>query len=178
MNHRRFWSFALTISLCLVPFLAHAGAAFPTLSIAPAPVPFSGQTLNTTSPPQAFVLTAAGAPSQINSITTTGDFARSGTCAANTVLAPGGTCTTPVTFSPTDIGARAGSLVINCGVVGAIGTATIICNGINQIIALSGTGVAAISQQAAIPTMGQWAITAMAGFILLLAMSRLRGQRR
>jgi len=182
MKRQSFFRFALAISLSFLTQFTYAGLGTSGLLLSPIPTPFAGQTVGTTSPPQAFVLTEFGGGgllnSQINSITTTGDFARSGTCVAGTLLSNGANCTTPITFTPTASGARTGSLVINCSVVGAIGTVAIICNGVNQIIALSGTGLAAIGQQAPIPTLGQWAMTAMAGFILIIAMSGLRKQRR
>lgn len=180
MTYRLFLKLALAISWGISAQGALAGITSGLL-LSPIPAPYAGQTVGTTSPPQAFVLTEAGggglSSSLINSITTTGDFARSGTCAAGTLLSSGASCTTPITFTPTAIGARTGSLVINCSVVAALGTVAIICNGVNQIVALSGTGLAAIGQQAPIPTLEQWAITAMAGFILVIAISALRKQR-
>ena len=182
MKRQSLIRFALAVFLSFLSQLSYAGLAASGLLLSPIPTPFAGQTVGTTSPPQAFVLTETGGGGAtgalINSITMTGDFARSGTCTAGTVLSSAQNCTTPVTFTPTATGARAGSLVINCSVVAMIGTVAIICNGVNQIIALSGTGLAAVGQQAPIPTLGQWAVTAMAGFILMLGMLRLRQQRR
>lgn len=177
MKRQFFFCFALAISLSVLAQGAFAGLSG-SLILSPAPTPYAPQTVGTTSTAQAFVLSNNDENAVINSISTTGDFARSGTCTAGTLLLIGQNCTTPVTFTPTATGARVGSLVINCSAVAGAGTVLVICNGINQIIALSGTGLAAIGQQAPIPTLGQWAMTAMAGFILIVAMLRLRQQRR
>jgi len=56
-----------------------------------------------------------------------GDFRRSGTCAVNTALAAGASCTVYYAFSPTAKGARAATL--------AVGT-----NGGTRTLSLTGTG--------------------------------------
>ncbi|MCC3152020.1 DUF4394 domain-containing protein [Hymenobacter sp. BT770] len=73
---------------------------------------FGNQLVGTTSAPVAFTLTNSSAdPLTISSITTTGNFAVSGT--APTTVPAGGTATVSVTFTPTASGTRTGTLVIN-----------------------------------------------------------------
>ncbi|MBF9143331.1 IPT/TIG domain-containing protein [Hymenobacter properus] len=73
---------------------------------------FGNRTLATTSAPVTFTLTNSGNSAlTINNISTTGDFAVSGT--APTTIAAGGTATVSVTFTPTALNTRTGTLVIN-----------------------------------------------------------------
>lgn len=81
-----------------------------------------------TSASQSLTLTNSGsAPLNIGSITTTGDFAATNTCAAS--VAPNASCTIQISFKPTAVGARTGLLTI-------VDNAT---SG-EVVIALSGTG--------------------------------------
>jgi hypothetical protein len=64
-----------------------------------------------TSAAQSLTLTNSGnAPLNIRSITTTGDFAATTTCAAS--VAPNASCTIQISFKPTAVGARTGILTI------------------------------------------------------------------
>jgi hypothetical protein len=73
---------------------------------------FGNQTLGTTSAPISFTLANNGSGAlTISSISTTGDFAVSG--AAPTTVAAGDTAVVSVTFTPTALNARTGTLVIN-----------------------------------------------------------------
>lgn len=85
-----------------------------------------------TSSAQSLTLTNSGnAPLNVNSVTTTGDFAATSNCTAS--MAPSGSCTIQVTFSPTAAGARTGLLrIVNDATSGEV------------IIPLSGTGATAI----------------------------------
>ena len=95
---------------------------------------FGTQTVNTTSPAVAFTLTNGGTdPLTIGSITTTGNFALSGT--APTTVPAGGTATVSVTFTPTATGTRNGTLVINSNAT----------NGTTYTVNLTGNGQAAIA---------------------------------
>ncbi|MDO7854295.1 choice-of-anchor D domain-containing protein [Hymenobacter convexus] len=126
-------SYSVTVtSNCNTGFTSPSQASTPvTLTTAAAPAPtlavtqgatsypsggtaysFGNQTLATTSAPVTFTLTNSGTGAlTISSISTTGDFAVSGT--APTTVAAGGTATVSVTFTPTVLGARTGTLVIN-----------------------------------------------------------------
>ena len=120
--------------------------ANPTLSaslsgtgIAPVPVltpttlTFANQLVGTPSVAQTVTLSNATgtAPLAITTIATAGDFAQTNTC--GTSLAVGASCTISVTFNPTVMGARTGTLSVN---VAAPAT--------NQSVALSGTGIAPV----------------------------------
>ena len=90
---------------------------------------FGNQTVNTTSAPVAFTLTNGGTdPLTIGSITTTGNYAVSGTFP--TTVPAGGTATVSVTFTPTALGTRLGTLVINSNAT----------NGTNYTVNLTGNG--------------------------------------
>ncbi|MGY3089538.1 hypothetical protein ACVWYF_002586 [Hymenobacter sp. UYAg731] len=79
---------------------------------------FGNQALNTASPAVAFTLTNSGTgPLDISGITTTGDYAVSGT--APTSVPAAGTATVNVTFTPTATGTRTGTLVINSNATNA-----------------------------------------------------------
>lgn len=56
------------------------------------------------------VKNAAGSAIAISKISTTGDYSQTNTCPSS--IAPGGTCTITVTFKPTDLGLRNGTVVI------------------------------------------------------------------
>jgi Abnormal spindle-like microcephaly-assoc'd, ASPM-SPD-2-Hydin/HYDIN/CFA65/VesB-like, Ig-like domain/Beta-propeller repeat len=90
---------------------------------------FSAVDVGTTSAAQSLSITNSGtAPLNIQSITATGDFAATTTCAAS--VAPSASCSVQVTFKPTASGARTGLLTIvddaNSGeiVIGLSGTGT------------------------------------------------------
>ncbi|WP_460502592.1 DUF4394 domain-containing protein, partial [Hymenobacter agri] len=94
---------------------------------------FGNQTINTTSAPVTFTLTNGGTdPLTIGSITTTGNFAVSGT--APTTVPAGGTATVSVTFTPTATGTATGTLVINSNAT----------NAATYTVNLTGNGQAAV----------------------------------
>jgi len=81
----------------------------------PASFAFGNWVVQTTSTAKAILLTnTQTVPLAISSISTSGDFAETSTCpiAPNT-LAAGAKCQILVTFSPTVLGARAGTLTVN-----------------------------------------------------------------
>ena len=74
-------------------------------------VTFARQALNTTSAAQSITLRNIGSAAfSINSISTTGDFQQTNTCSS---VAPGGSCTISVTFTPTAGLLRTGTLEIS-----------------------------------------------------------------
>jgi Abnormal spindle-like microcephaly-assoc'd, ASPM-SPD-2-Hydin/Beta-propeller repeat len=83
-----------------------------------------------TSAAQSLTLTNSGnAPLNVRSVTTTGDFAATNTCAAS--VSPNASCAVQITFKPTAAGARAGLLtIVDDAISGEV------------VIALSGTGTA------------------------------------
>src|SRR5258708_30840079 len=87
---------------------------------------FADQSVGTVSSPQTVTLSATGTTaSPIESITTSGDFSQTNTCAKS--LAPNTSCSVAVAFAPTATGTRTGKLVVSQGisfqiVVGLTGT--------------------------------------------------------
>lgn len=93
-------------------------AATPGVGLSPTSLVFGGQLLTTTSSAQAVTLTNTGTSAlTINSIGVSGDFAETSTGASAcpvspATLAAGANCTISVTFAPTAVGARNGTLTI------------------------------------------------------------------
>jgi hypothetical protein len=101
----------------------------PVVGLAPTTLTFSGQALTTTSAAQSVTLTNNGnAALAIASVVVAGDFAQTNTCGAS--VAAGATCTFSVTFAPTVLGSRTGTLTITHNASGS-----------PQTIALAGTGL-------------------------------------
>ncbi|HVI08183.1 MAG TPA: choice-of-anchor D domain-containing protein, partial [Candidatus Binatia bacterium] len=107
--------------------LSGTGTA-PGVGLSPSSINFGSQTVNTTSSAQSVTVTNNGGSTlTISSYVASGDF---GVSSANcTTVNAGGQCTLQITFGPTLIGSRAGSVALtdNAGV---------------QIISLSGQGTA------------------------------------
>ncbi|PYV13937.1 MAG: hypothetical protein DMG21_19745, partial [Acidobacteria bacterium] len=100
----------------------------PVATLSPASLTFPSEPEGVTSPGQAVTLTNTGtAPLTVTAITISGDFAQTNTCAAS--LAPNGACSINITFTPTGLGARTGTLSIADNAAGS-----------PQTLALSGTG--------------------------------------
>lgn len=92
-------------------------------------VTFPSQTEGTTSVAQTVTLTSSGtAPLTITSIVASGDFAVTHNC--GTSVAAGANCVISITFTPTALGARAGTITITDN-----------ANPRTQTITLSGTGI-------------------------------------
>jgi len=87
---------------------AGAAASFSPTSLQP----FAGQLVTTTStPPQMVTMTNTGTATLMNiAISTSGDFGQTNTCGAS--LNVGANCTISVTFTPTKVGPRSGTLTI------------------------------------------------------------------
>lgn len=99
----------------------------PAATLNPSLLTFASETVGTTSAAQIATLTNVGnAPLSISGISATGDFAETNTC--GTALSTGNSCQISVTFTPSAVGSRTGSIAIA---------------GSTQAVALSGVGVAA-----------------------------------
>jgi hypothetical protein len=108
----------------------------PAVSLSAPYLSFPGQTVSTSSSPQKLLLTNTGAGVLTPlTITTSGDFAQTNTCAGS--VAAGASCTISVTFTPTAPGSRTGTL-----------TLTDNASNSPQMVSLSGTGLNPI------PTLG------------------------
>jgi hypothetical protein len=110
----------------------------PGVALAPTSLAFGNQLLNTTSAAKTVTLTNTGTGAlTINSIAASGDFAETSAGAtacpiSPATLAAGANCIISVTFTPTVLGARAGTLTITDNAVGSPHT-----------VPLTGTGTGA-----------------------------------
>lgn len=100
-----------------------------SLDLSPGSLTFPSQLVTTGSSSLPVTLRNPGAVAlHINSIATSGDFSRTSSCGAT--LNPGASCTVNVTFTPTGIGPRSGSLTITDSAPGS-----------PHVVLLNGTGV-------------------------------------
>lgn len=109
-----------------------ASAGGPVFSPSSTSLSFGNIALGLSSASQNFTITNTGGTTLtlISGTGPTGDFAKTGTCPAS--LAPAASCVLSLTFTPTALGARAGTLTITTDAPGS-----------PHVINLSGTGVAA-----------------------------------
>ncbi len=104
----------------------------PIASVSPASLIFGNQDVGSTSPPQTVTLSNTGAaPLSVSSIGASGDFAETNNCGSS--VAAGGSCAINVTFTPTAIGTRTGTLTVTDNSNGV--------NGSQQMVSLTGTGI-------------------------------------
>src|SRR5262249_16605670 len=83
----------------------------PALTLAVSSLTFGAQDVGTTSAAQSLTLRNSGSAAvTISSVATTGEFAQSNGCGGS--LAPGAGCTVSVTFTPSGMGARSGTLTL------------------------------------------------------------------
>jgi len=100
----------------------------PAVTISPTSLTFATQLVNTTSPPQTVTLTNVGNGSlSITSVVATGNFAQTNTC--GTTVAAGASCTISVTFTPSTVNTRTGSITVTDNAPGS-----------PQVVTLTGTG--------------------------------------
>jgi hypothetical protein len=115
-----------------------------TVSLSPTSLAYATQLINTASLPKTLTLSNKGTTSlSITSISTTGDFAISSkTC--GTSLGAGTSCTINVTFKPTAIGTRNGSLSVTHNGGGSPSTATL--TGIGTVVLVAPTSLTFAAQ--------------------------------
>ena len=110
----------------------------PVISIAPSPIAFANQNVNTTSGPLTVTISNTGTASEILATpyftitgTNAGDFtnAGTGTCANGGTIATSSSCTVNLTFTPSALGSRTANLNI-------LGT-------VNGLASITGTGLQA-----------------------------------
>lgn len=83
----------------------------PLVTLSPLRLTFGNQQVGTTGNPQTLTLTNSGtATLDVTSIVASGDFVQTNTC--GTSLVAGGICSINISFSPTALGARTGTIVI------------------------------------------------------------------
>lgn len=106
----------------------------PQASLSPSTLTFSSQNLGTTSASQTLTLSNTGnAALAVNSITAAGDFAQANTCGSS--VAAGASCSISVTFTPSVVGTRTGSVSVGTNASGS-----------PESVSLTGRGLASISQ--------------------------------
>ena len=107
--------------------------SLPQVSLSPTALSFGDIVQGSTSAAQSISLqNTGGSPLSITAITGSGPFTSTNTCGAN--LSAGATCVISVIFAPITAGAATGSIVITDNATGS-----------PQMLALSGTGVAAVA---------------------------------
>jgi hypothetical protein len=155
--------------------LSGVGTA-PTASLSVGSLSFAGQLVGTTSAPQSATLTNTGnAPMSITSIAVNNDFSQTNNCGSS--LAVGGSCVITVTFTPTVVWSRGGSVLItdnsytgstqvilltgmgNSGANGTLSPATLSFGKVNigtnsatKNVTLTNTGTAALNINSIIAT--------------------------
>jgi Beta-propeller repeat len=90
----------------------------PGVSFFPTSLAFGRQSVGSVSPPQTVVLSNMGsAPLSLASIQTTGNFTQTNNCEGT--LAGAGTCGISITFSPSGVGSRTGTLALSDNAIGS-----------------------------------------------------------
>ena len=108
-----------------IPLLTAAGAFGPALSLSPANLAFASQAIGTASPPRTITVTNTGSAAlSIPSVSVTGDFSETDTCAGASI-APGAGCSVQVVFLPSTVGSRTGVLTVYGNVPGGQATASL-----------------------------------------------------
>ena len=110
------------------------GVTASTINVTPStPLAFGNQAVNTTSAPQVVTITNTGtAVVTVPSIIAPAGFAETDNCVSSGGVAPAGSCTINVTFTPTSVGPFSGSLMITDSAQGS-----------PHSVMLTGTGTAA-----------------------------------
>ena len=108
----------------------------PGVSLAPASLTFSAQIIGTRSTAQTVALTNAGSGTlTLSAIATSANFGQNNNCGGS--VAPRGSCTITVTFSPTATGTLVGALTITGSsheVAGSTYTVTLSGTGIEPVV--------------------------------------------
>lgn len=132
----------LTSSQSFSVSLSGTGSAGgPGVGLSKTSLTFGGQLLTTTSAPQTVTLTNTGASAlTISSIAASGDFGQTSNCPLSpATLAATGTCTISVTFTPTAVGPRTGTLTITDDAAGSPQTVTLTGTGWDFILSAPST---------------------------------------
>jgi hypothetical protein len=120
--------FACLIAGCSSGGSSGGGTPVPVAVVSAATMTFASQTLGTTSSAQSIMLSNTGTANLgVTGITISGDFSQTNNCGSS--VAAGLSCTINVTFSPTAIGTRTGTLTITDNSKGS-----------PQTVSLTGTG--------------------------------------
>lgn len=113
----------------------------PLISFSPTALEFSSQSVGTTSQSQSVqVQNLSVLPLSISSLSVEGDFTATNNC-GNT-LAANSSCTLAVTFTPTSVGQRTGSIAINDNAAGSPQLISLQGTGLGAAVSLSSTSIA------------------------------------
>jgi hypothetical protein len=116
-----------------VVLLTGTGVPAPTATLSATALTFASQPVGVSSPSQSVTLSNNGGTAlAVTNIAATGDFAESSTCGAS--LNAGGSCTISVTFKPTAVGSRYGTVTVTDSAANS-----------PQTVTLAGSGLAAPS---------------------------------
>jgi hypothetical protein len=142
----------------------------PAVTLTPATASFGNQSVGTTSAAQALTLKNGTASSvSISSIaitgTNSGDFAQTNGCGSS--LAAGAQCTINVTFKPTAIGTRTGSVTVTDSATGSPHTAALSGTGVTNSASVSPTSLSFPSQTVGTTSTAQSSTLTNAGTISL-----------
>lgn len=112
-----------------------AGSA-PAVSLSPGFLQYASQTVGSSSQAQTVLLRNMGSAAlSISSISITGDFAETDDC--GTSVSGAGSCTFSVTFTPTDLGSRSGTIVIEDDAAGSSHTVSLVGSGLGPVVTLA-----------------------------------------
>src|SRR5438552_769429 len=99
------------VLLCLVAFVSlSANVGAQTFTALPTSQAFGNQAVGSTSVPKAVTVKNTAASPLTFTLTVTGDYAATNACGGT--VNPGATCAVSVTFKPTALGSRPGSLKV------------------------------------------------------------------
>jgi hypothetical protein len=106
----------IAFATCLAIFLLAGAGSASAATLSPNSADFGTQPVGAVSAPKAFTLTPSVTDLTL-AVSTTGDFTQTNNCPATlTLLSPG--CTINVTFAPTALGGRSGTLSTTALIVG------------------------------------------------------------
>jgi sugar lactone lactonase YvrE len=118
-----------------------AGPGVPAITLSPTSLTFASQSIGSTSAAQSVKLTNSGPGTlTITSISASGDFAKTDTCAGTSVAA-GANCSISVTFTPTASGNRTGTLTIADNASGSPQTVSLTGTGSDLVVSTTAPGV-------------------------------------
>jgi hypothetical protein len=128
--------------------LSGVGSPAPLVALSATSLAFPGQSVGATSAPTPVTLTNSGtATLTITSITVSGNFAQTNTCAAT--LAAGSSCTINVTFTPPAVGTVTGTLTIKDNAGGSPHVVTLAGSGADFAISITPPTLAVTAGSAA-----------------------------
>lgn len=114
----------------------------PPVTLAPNGLYFGALSVGTTSAPQPVTLTnLQSVPLNITSVAASGDYSESDNCLSSSPIAPGGTCTISITFTPTVSGTRTGQVTVSDDAPGAVQVVNVTGVGSAPAVTLSPTSL-------------------------------------